>query len=261
MSHPRHIVFLHGFLEDPSMWDPLLGYLSKKDLTLHFPVLPGHRDRVLPDAWTIDAWADDVRSQLSIDPQENAFFIGHSMGGYVLSHLAVKQPELCRGLCLFHSKVGADAPEKKENRLRAIEAAKQNQSTYVSGMISALYNPDTRVRHRDAIERQIERAKKIPVATIEASHTVMRNRPDHIAHMRNRHFPLFYFLGEQDAALPVESMRSEVHALPGAAAHIAPTTGHMGHIESAAEAGGFIQRVLMTDRGSAHVRQTDVEHS
>jgi len=47
----KHLVFLHGFLENASMWNSILGRISKSNLQLHFPEIPGHGLRhQLPEA-------------------------------------------------------------------------------------------------------------------------------------------------------------------------------------------------------------------
>lgn len=247
MRTRRHVVFLHGFLEEPDMWDPILGYLSKRELQLHFPKLPGHAQRPLPSAYTMDAWVSDVLSQLPFKEGENAFFIGHSMGGYLLSRLAALHPAMVRGLCLFHSRGGQDSEEKKANRLRAIEAAKENQALYVRGMISSLFADAHRDRLYDAIEAQIQMAQALPLETIIASQTVMHGRPDNIQSLRDRHYPLYYFLGEKDQAVKQEDVQEELNSLPGHTAYIAHDCGHMAHLENPKEAGAFIQRILRAD--------------
>jgi pimeloyl-ACP methyl ester carboxylesterase len=229
------------------MWDPILGHLSKSKLQLHFPKLPGHAGRALPSTFTMDEWVKDVLAQLPFSVEENAFFIGHSMGGYLLSRLAVTHPHLVRGLCLFHSRGGTDTEEKRANRLRAIEAAKENQAVYVRGMITSLFADEHRMRLHDAIEAQIKMAKSLPLETIVASQTVMHGRPDNIAALRDRHFPLYYFLGEKDQAVKLEEVSEELHSLPGHTAHIAHDCGHMAHLENPKEAGAFIQRILKAD--------------
>jgi len=247
MSKNRHVVFLHGFLEAPSMWNSILGQLSKANLTLHFPKLPGHDSHTLPETWSMNAWVNDILKQLKLSEGENAFFIGHSMGGYVLSQLAMQHPEKVRGLCLFHSRAGLDSEEKRANRLRAIDAAKESQSLYVRGMITGLFDAHNREKLHAEIETQIAYAQALPLPAIEASLMVMRDRPDAVEGLQLRHFPLYYFLGENDAAVRLEDMTEELTALPGHTAHIAHQTGHMGHLESPREAGAFIQRVLKAD--------------
>jgi pimeloyl-ACP methyl ester carboxylesterase len=148
---------------------------------------------------------------------------------------------------LFHSKAGADNKEKIADRLRAIEAARQNKELYVRTMITNIFGEARRDKCAEAIETMVVNARGLSFETIEAAQQVMISRPDNIDALKKRNFPLYYFLGDLDTSLPIEIMRNEISQLPGAVAHIASGIGHMGHIECTSEAVEFIQRILRAD--------------
>ena len=240
-----HLVFLHGFLEDASMWQPVLDRVSKSGYRIHLPELPGHgKNPQLPSTYAMDVWVENIMNQLDIPAEEQFIFIGHSMGGYVGASLAMRYGHRIKAFCAFHSRIGDDPEEKKENRLRAIEAAKENRERYIRMMVSGIFHPEFHVHHQDKIDKQLAIALEVDLATIEASHTVMRGRPNAIPAFQERNFPLFYFLGDQDSALPKEIMEAEIAQLPGSAVLFAPHTGHMGYIECPHVAGEFVQRML-----------------
>lgn len=227
------------------MWQPVLDRVSKSGYRIHLPELPGHgKNTTLPAAYTMDEWVENIMSQLDIPADEPFIFIGHSMGGYVGASLAMRYGQRIKAFCAFHSRIGDDPEEKKENRLRAIEAAKENRERYIRMMVSGIFHPQFHVHHQDKIDKQIDIALSVNIDTIEASHTVMRGRPNAIAAFQERNFPLFYFLGDHDSALPKEIMDEEIAQLPGAAVLFAHQTGHMGYIECPHVAGEFIQRML-----------------
>lgn len=247
MGTKRHVVFLHGFLSSPDMWGNITSQISKRNLELHFPCLPGHAGRPMPERVSIDEWVADILQQLPLSSGDSAFFIGHSMGGYVISRLAAKYPSLVRGVCLFHSKAGEDSTPKKEIRNRAIEVVQHNRELYVRGMISSLFAEASRTKLSDAIEHHIDLAGSVSTEVIIASQKVMRDRPDNVDSLRNRPFPLYYFLGEEDTALPLNEIREELEMLPGNTSRIVHDCAHMGHLENPLEAGSFIQRILRAD--------------
>lgn len=242
----KHLALLHGFLEGPSMWQSVLGHISKKDFVIHTPSIPGHGNNPgIPAELTAKAYAENLMEQMNIPEDEEVFIIGHSMGGYLGCTIAASRPAGVAGLFLFHSKAGEDIPQKKEDRKCAINAIKENKALYVRTMINSLFHPDKAPGLKDVIEKHIADAMLISEEGMIAAQTVMMTRPDHIATMQNRHFPLFYFLGDRDASLPMEVMEEELRQLPGAVSHVAVDTGHMGHLECNKEVGVFMQRVLL----------------
>jgi len=247
MRNKRHVVFLHGFLGSPEMWKPIVDLLSKNQLHLHFPRLPGHDRRPLPANWHMDLWVDDVMEQLPLASREDAFFIGHSMGGYVLSRLAVRFPDKVRGLCLFHSRVAPDSEEKKDIRLRAMDAIRENSGRYVHGMVHSLFAEKHRIPLKREIDSMVEYGRGLPDNVLLASQQVMRERPDNTVDLQSRHFPLYYLLGEEDTALPPAILEEELGSLPGHTARIITDCAHMSHLEKPREAGSFIRRILQAD--------------
>ncbi len=241
----NHIVFLHGFLENSSMWKPVLNRISKTPFEIHLPELPGHGNRApLPAGARIEDFADDVLSQLPLEKSESVIFIGHSMGGYVACNIARRYPQKIKALCLFHSKAGCDDAEKKAARDRAVAAAEENKALYLRTMISGLFSSNSREKLHDTIESMIEEAKQMEVAAIQNALMAMKRREDEVETLINRDFPLFYFLGDQDPSLPMHVMESELQRLPGAAYLVVPGIGHMGHFENTSISGEFIQRIL-----------------
>jgi pimeloyl-ACP methyl ester carboxylesterase len=244
----RHLILIHGFLEDASMWNHLLPHLSKKDYIISTPELPGHgHNEIIPAEKTAAAYCDAILQQLHLQPEDTALIIGHSMGGYLATTLVQQMPCKVRALCLFHSKAGADSPQKITDRRRAIEAARENKALYVRTMINGIYGEKNRTTCAPEIEKQIAYASGLTFETIEAAQLVMISRADNIESMKQRNFSLYYYLGDIDSSLPLEIMKQELDQLPGAVAHIAHDIGHMGHIERTREAADFIQRILRAE--------------
>lgn len=240
MKHKPYVLLIHGFLGDSTMWQPLVKHLESKYLFIT-PDLPGHGSAPA-SAQRMEEFAAEIEMQLETDTP--CFIIGHSMGGYVGCMLAALYPQRVRGLCLFHSTAAADSEATKQDRLRAIGLASENKDLYVRQVLGSLYSESTRTRHQHEIEEQIKTAQRMSAEAVQNSLRAMMHRPDQRQALRHRHFPLYYFLGDEDSRLPIEQMRAEVAEMPGAVAHIARHTGHMGHIECPTEAGTFIERIL-----------------
>jgi pimeloyl-ACP methyl ester carboxylesterase len=241
----KHLVFIHGFLEDSSMWKHILPHLSKSGWVIDLPELPGHgNNSFLPEEKNAKAYCKNILEQIELAPDDEAFIIAHSMGGYLSASLAEMIPTQISGLCFFHSKAGADNEQKIADRKRAIEAARENKSLYVRTMINNIYFEGNRERCKNEMEAQIAYAQNLSIETIVAAQEVMISRPDRVETMLHRNFPLYYFLGDRDSSLPNDVMMAEVSRIPGAVAHLVQGIGHMGHIENKREAVEFIQRIM-----------------
>ena len=114
--------FIHGFLEDNSMWDSI-GFPA--NIQPRFIELPGH-GRKLKDSCPnkMSEIAHLVAQEIS-DSSYN--IVGHSMGGYLIGSL-LEIGIRPQKIGLFHSKLGEDGTEKKEQRMRAIDLVKENKS-------------------------------------------------------------------------------------------------------------------------------------
>ena len=243
------LVFIHGFLEDASMWKLIVDGLTKNGSLVSTPELPGHGENTfIPKEKTAESYCQNILDQLSLSPDEKIFIIAHSMGGYLSATLAAMIPEQIVGLCMFHAKAGKDSAEKIEERKRAIIAATANKDLYVSTVIKNIYFEGSRERCKKEIQRQIKNAKKLSIEAITSAQEVMIQRPDQIESMKSRNFSLFYFLGDNDASLPLDVMNAELAQLPGALTYFSDESGHMGHYASTREALVFLQRALNITR-------------
>ncbi len=243
----KRLVLIHGFLENASMWQYIVPRLSyRRNFNLSIPELPGHgKNAFIPNQHTAKAYCKNILDQLKLKENEEMFIIGHSMGGYLAANLAAMMPDRISGLCFFQSKAGSDSEEKIFDRKRAIEAAKQNKGLYVRTMLTGCVLERNRERLREDLARTIADAEKLSFEAIEAAQQVMISRPDNVEILKERRFPLYYFLSEQDPSLPISVLNKEMEQLPGAVAYIASNTAHFGYMEANQEAVSFVKRIVM----------------
>jgi pimeloyl-ACP methyl ester carboxylesterase len=219
--------FIHGFLEDNSMWDSIV---IPPDLRPVFIELPGHGKRLMEVCPT--DMNEMARSILPLFTDAPFQIIGHSMGGYLIGSL-IENGLRPQRIGLFHSKLGEDHPDKKAQRLRAMELVKENKSLYIHTMITNLFSPSLRVELEGKISSLIESAQSISVETIIHCHHAMLHRTSGIALVHQLSIPTFYFAGMEDQSVPLDQIQSEVSALaPIAAVTVQPQLGHMGQWES-----------------------------
>ena len=101
-------VFLHGANGCSTEMQPLAALLQPY-ARVQAPNLPGHGGRPVPEAFGIDAFADDVVALLDREGIDRAFFVGYSLGGYVAARLAQRFPARTHGFCAIATKFEFDA--------------------------------------------------------------------------------------------------------------------------------------------------------
>lgn len=245
----KHLVLIHGFLEDASMWNALPPKTFSRSVKIHTPELAGHGNRPMVSNPTIRDYATDIVAQLPISPEDAVVVAGHSMGGYVAVEVMKLLGNSAHALCFLHSTGRADSEAKQADRLRAAEAATQNKELYTRTMITSLFHEKKKEMLRDAIENNISIANRMTTEAITSAILAMRIRPDQIQTLQERSYPLYYFLGDHDSRLPLDEMKEELNQLPGSVYEIAEKTGHMGHMECPGEVALFLQRIVRAEMG------------
>ena len=133
-GHP--VVFLHGFLEDHSIWIELAERLN--DYTIIIPDLPGHgKSSCLSKNCSMAFMAEIVSVLLNKLNIQRPLVFGHSMGGYAGLELARLQ---LIDLVLVHSNFWADSPQKKADRNRVIEVVEQSHLFFIKQAIPNLFS-------------------------------------------------------------------------------------------------------------------------
>ena len=109
------VVALHGFTQTGRSWAPIA---AASGAVLVTPDLPGHGQATATRPSDLDGAADfvagEVRAQLG---GRAAVWVGYSLGGRVLLHLALRHPDLVSGLVLVSTTGGIyDQTERDERR-------------------------------------------------------------------------------------------------------------------------------------------------
>ena len=232
------VVAIHGFLGNNEMWKEILP--SASEMSFYTPQLAGHGNNHA--AFTIEDFAQNVLQQIHQEESDEYIWIGHSMGGYVAVHLAKLFRNKTKSFAFFHSTADEDSELKKQDRLRAIEAAEKHKALYAANLIDGLFhNP---AAHRFAINEQLKKIETMTAESTVQSLRAMRERESSIDFLQTAEFPVHYFAGANDKVLSLDKMNVEWSMLPNANITVVPEIGHMGHIENAAASKTFLEEVI-----------------
>ncbi|MDN3678571.1 alpha/beta fold hydrolase [Flavobacterium paronense] len=227
------VVFLHGFLENKTMWNAFIPELSQKFRIITIDLLGHGETECLGYMHSMEDQADMIHAVLHELKIRKAALIGHSMGGYVALAFAELYPDNVKGIFLLNSTSRADSDERKINRSRAIKAVKQNYTNFVRLSIANLFSEDNREKLENEIENVKLEALKTPLQGIVAALEGMKIRKDREVLLHFAPYPIQLVLGKKDSVLnyddtinQIEDTKVELTTFPD---------GHMSHIENETE--------------------------
>jgi pimeloyl-ACP methyl ester carboxylesterase len=233
------VVLIHGFLENQTMWKDLVPELSKKNRVITIDLLGHGESGCLGYIHSMEENAEIVHAVLSKLRIRKAFFVGHSMGGYVALAFAELYPDNMRGLVLQNSTSKADSEERKANRDRAIKAVKKDYVGFVRLSIANLFNPDNRERFANEIEKVKIEALNTPLQGVVASLEGMKIRKDREVLLHLTPYSKMLILGEKD---PVLIYKDALEQIENTAVKLVTfPDGHMSHIENKEELKSVLQ--------------------
>ncbi len=195
------VVFLHGFLENATMWEETIAFFSNSYQCISIDLLGHGKSENLGYIHTMDDMAEAVKAVLDHLKITSATFIGHSMGGYVaLSHIDLFSGYVS-GLVLLNSTSLPDSEERKISRSRAIDIVKKNPNAYTSMAIANLFAEKNRVQFAQQIRLIKEQASKTSLQGIISSLEGMKVRKDRSTVLHNFKGPKIIFAGKLDPIL------------------------------------------------------------
>ncbi|NPA44646.1 MAG: alpha/beta hydrolase [Chlorobi bacterium] len=225
------IVLIHGFLETSETWANFSKELAKNYRVISVD-LPGHgKSNLHNEPFTMCKYADAVANVIEYEQINNAFVVGHSMGGYVALAFAEKYPKKMSALSLFHSSPFADNDEKKNARLATIERIKNGEKDEICiNHAKSVFANDNVKKFSDEISKGENIAKSISEEGIIASLLTMKDRNDRSDILRNLNVPFLYIIGQKDNFIPMEIL-DKIEMPKNYKVEILENSGHQGFIE------------------------------
>ncbi|MFK8045739.1 MAG: alpha/beta fold hydrolase [Crocinitomicaceae bacterium] len=235
------IVFLHGFLEDSSIWDNVKRHLnlSHKILTVD---LPGHgKSTCISENHTMASMAKIVQQICLAENMLKPIVFGHSMGGYIALELT-KIYEV--DIALVHSNFWNDSTEKKIDRNRVIQIAKANLSLFVSTAIPNLFYAENSEKCKKHIEKLIEKASEMDIKSVVCATKAMRDRKNNSAVLMVGNVAIIQ--GENDPVFSKSTMSIHLNTISEKPYFIEiESCGHMGFAEQPSAFLEAVKRIII----------------
>jgi pimeloyl-ACP methyl ester carboxylesterase len=233
------VVFLHGFMEDLSMWDEVIPHLPVQAVCID---LPGHGASPVDydAAPSILSMAKEVEKVLTHEKLKHPIVVGHSMGGYVGLELMKLIPSL-EHLVLFHSHPWSDSEDKKRDRERVANMVLTKASVFIREAIPNLFHDPEKMQH--AVTHYIRVAEQMNPRAIAWAALAMKNRFD-LAYLMEKSPEKFTVInGKSDKLIQVALLDSfckqnKISSI------VLPEVGHMSHEEDRDEAIRLLNTIL-----------------
>lgn len=227
------LLLVHGFPFNAAMWRPQLEGLGA---TAHMlaPDLPGFGDSPAPDGpASMQGYAEDCVAVLdALDILEPVAVAGLSMGGYVALALARHFPERVGALVLASTRMGADSPEGKANRDKAIAKVEaEGVEALVADMHPKLLAPQTYTERPEVAKQLKEIMLASSAAGAVAALAAMRDRPDAAGVLAALEVPVLIVHGEADGVIPPAEAQAMAAVQPAAQVALIPNAGHLPNLE------------------------------
>lgn len=227
------IVFLHGFLENSTMWNSVTKEFSKRNKVICIDLLGHGNTECIGYVHSMEIIAEAVEAVLTHLRIRKAILVGHSMGGYVALAFAEKNPDKVKGLCLMNSTSFADDDERKKLRTRANKMVQTNFESMVRMSFSNLFSEKSRESFKNEMQLALKEALQTPIQGYIACQEGMRIRPNRIAVLENNDFKKLFIIGKKDPVLKYQELVEEAKETNSET--VIFEEGHMSHIEDKME--------------------------
>ncbi|WP_343606387.1 alpha/beta hydrolase [Fluviicola sp.] len=233
------VIFLHGFMEDLSMWEDLIPHLPVRACCID---LPGHGKSAFEPQQTpsIRYMAEEVRKIIEREQLHHPIVVGHSMGGYVALELFRLVPDL-EHIVLFHSHPWADPESKKNDRQRVAELVRTKASVFIREAIPNLFYDPSEMGA--VISHYVQIAEHMNPEAIGWAALAMKDRED-LSRLMEQHPEKFSVIsGEKDKLIQVKALADfcKQHHISSV---VLPNVGHMAHEENRDEAVHLLNTVF-----------------
>jgi pimeloyl-ACP methyl ester carboxylesterase len=235
------VVFVHGFLDDHHIWDPIIERLDVSDFETVSVDLPGFGERTeATGPYSFDRFASDVSAV--VDAVDKPFvLVGHSMAAPAVELVAASRPDRAMGLILLSPipMAGVSLPQEMIEQIRSL------------GQLGAAEHHAARLQFAPAAPK--DEARRLASVAAKARPDVVRAVADlwingHPGGARASGFsgPMLLLAGADDELVNPGVLAAGVLARFGAETTVMEIeqSGHWLHLERAAVVAAAIDRFL-----------------
>lgn len=238
------VVLLHPFPLNHSFWKSVADQLSTRYRVIT-PDLRGHGDSELGEGpATMEKMATDLARLCREERIIKAFFVGVSIGGYVLFEFWRRYREQVAALVLANTRAAAETGESRANRLALAEKVlREGTAGFIEDMLPKLMSPPTITNRPDIVDSARRMMQKMSPQDIAGVQQGMADRPDSIATLKTINVPALIITGADDSVPRSEAELMQQH-ISGSRLTVISRAGHYAALEQPEEFGRLLRSFL-----------------
>ncbi len=235
------IVLLHPFPLNRRFWDSLKPQLSTR-YRLILPDLRAHGASELGEGpATMQKLADDLAGLCREEGVRKAFFVGVSIGGYLLFEFWRRYRDHVAALVLANTRPGAETSEGRTNRLQlADRVLREGTDGFIEEMLAKLLSEATRTNRPDIVSVARRMMQSMSAEDIAAVQRGMAERPDSVATLSTINVPTLIIAGDEDS-IPLSEFELMRQHISGSRLQVIAQAGHYAALEKPAEFGALLR--------------------
>jgi 3-oxoadipate enol-lactonase len=235
------VVLLHPFPLNRHFWDSVTPQLSTR-YRLIVPDLRAHGESELGEGpVTMQKLADDLFLLCREEKIDRAFFVGVSIGGYLLFEFWRRYRDRVGSLVLANTRPGAETAEGKANRLQlADRVLREGTDSFIEEMLSKLMSQTTHRNRPDLVDLARQMMHSMSAEDIAGVQRGMAERPDSMATLPTINVPTLLVAGDEDS-IPLGEFELMQQQLRGSRLQVISQAGHYAALEKPAEFGGLLR--------------------
>jgi len=220
------VVLIHGaggsHLHWPSEMRRLPGYRT------YALDLPGHGKSTGRGLQSVSAYAESLLKWVESVNLHRAVFVGHSLGGAIVQHLALNAPDQVVGLGL----VGSGARLRVHPEILQNTASENTYRTAVAVIIQCAFSPQAPPRLVELASRRMAQTRP----SVLHGDFLASDSFDVMDQLSAIHQPTLVICGVDDQLTPIRYSQYLTDKIPNAQLEVIPDTGHMVMLEKPQQA-------------------------
>ncbi|MGB7553257.1 MAG: alpha/beta hydrolase [Candidatus Korobacteraceae bacterium] len=235
------VVLLHPFPLNHYFWDGVIPELTSR-YRLVLPDLRAHGESEQGEGpVTMQKLAADLAGLCRQERISKAFFVGVSIGGYLLFEFWRRYREHVAALVLANTRPGVETPEGKANRLQlADRVLREGTAGFIEEMLAKLMSQATRTNRPDLVDVTRKMMQSMSAEDIAGVQRGMADRPDSVATLATINVPTLLIAGNEDS-IPLSEFELMRQHIRGCRLQVISQVGHYAAREKPSEFGTLLR--------------------
>lgn len=243
------VVFLHGWLMGPDLWDAQVAALDGIADT-HTATAPAHGTPPPPEGFDMAAWADLIMNELDQHSIERAIFVGHSMGGLLTQQIRRDHPDRVLGIGLIGTAARAATTDEQKQFAELMDRTAGDWRALAPTVADLLIGSSFLTANPEWLDHWTAHVESYyDLTAMKRLIAAINQRPDYTPTTSRIDVPTTVIHGTDDVALPLDLGQQLASLVPDARLVEVEGAGHAPPMERPAPVSSAIQELVQeTDR-------------